>query len=244
MTIEQTAPIAKYLFWCVSCFFHNEPTMTEKQLLQAIFFDFDGVIVDSNSIKTEAFRTMFSDYDRDTIAKVVAYHRQHGGISRVEKIRYAYQHIVNQPLTEDELARLAKRYSELVMEKVINIDMIDGVAEFLDNVLGALPIFVISGTPEDELRQIINRRKMSGYFQEILGSPIKKPVHISNLLVDYRLEPRHCVFVGDALTDFKAARQTGVAFIGIQGEVVFPEGTIVLPDCKMLKGAIEKQFTW
>lgn len=216
--------------------------MTQKHTLRAVFFDFDGVIVDSNPTKTEAFLTLFSDYDEDIVAKIVAYHQQHGGISRVEKIQYAHTHLIQQPLTDEELARWAARYSELVVEEVINVDWIGGAKEFLDSNLGALPIFVISGTPEDELRHIIENRNMSGYFKKILGSPIKKPVHIRNLLSEFRLVPEHCVFVGDALTDYNAARETGLQFIGIQGEVFFPEGATVLPDCRELEFAIAARF--
>jgi len=218
--------------------------MSEKQILQAIFFDFDGVIVDSNSIKTDAFVTLFRDYDDKIVKEIVAYHRQHGGISRVEKIQYAHKHLIQKPLTEEELALYAARYSELVVEKVINIQWIPGAKEFLDSNQGGLPIFVISGTPEDELKHIIEHRKMSCYFEEVLGSPIRKPVHIRNLLSEYSLVPERCVFVGDALTDFNAARETGLQFIGIQGEVTFPQGTIVLPDCRGLQEAIAARFTW
>ncbi len=218
--------------------------MTQKQTLQSIFFDFDGVIVDSNSTKTEAFRTLFSDYDDETIAQVVAYHQQNGGISRVEKIRYAHQYIIKKPLTDEEVMEWAAKYSRLVMEKVIAADYIEGAKEFLDTIQGAMPIFVISGTPESELKEVIERRDMSGYFDEIVGSPIKKPSHIRNLLYDYQLAPEHCVFVGDALTDYNAARETGLFFIGIQGEITFPERTIVLPDCSGLQEAMSAHFTW
>lgn len=218
--------------------------MMKKQILKAIFFDFDGVIVDSNPTKTEAFRTLFSDYDEEIVAEIVVYHQQHGGISRVEKIRYAHQYIIKQPLTDEELARWAAGYAELVLEKVIGVDWIGGAKEFLDSTKDSLPIFVISGTPEDELKHIIEHRKMSGFFQEVLGSPIRKPVHIRNLLSEYRLTPEHCIFVGDALTDFDAARETGLQFIGIRGEVTFPEGTTVLPDCRGLQRAISEYFAW
>lgn len=217
--------------------------MSKKHRLQAIFFDFDGVIVDSNATKTEAFVTLFSDYDEDIVAEIVDYHRLHGGISRVEKIQYAHKHLIQKPLTDEELARWAARYSELVVEKVINNEWIPGAKEFLDNNRGVLPIFVISGTPENELKHIIEHRKMSGYFQEVLGSPIRKPAHIRNLLSEYWLIPAHCVFVGDALTDYNGARETGLHFIGIQGEVTFPEGTTVLPDCRGLQKAIAAHFT-
>lgn len=217
--------------------------MSKKQILQAIFFDFDGVIVDSNPIKADAFVTLFRDYDDKIVTEIVAYHRQHGGISRVEKIQYAHKYLIQKPLTVEELARWATRYSDLVVDKVINVEWIAGAKDFLDSKQGALPIFVISGTPDDELKHIIEHRKMSGYFQEVLGSPIRKPVHIRNLLSEYRLIPEHCVFVGDALTDYNGARETGLHFIGIQGEVTFPQGTTVLPDCRGLQKAIAAHFT-
>jgi HAD superfamily hydrolase (TIGR01549 family) len=221
---------------------YKNRTMTRKYPLHAIFFDFDGVIIDSNATKSEAFRTLFAGYDEKIIAEVVTYHQQHGGISRVEKILHAHGTIIKQPLTEEELAIWAGEYARLVVDKVIAVDWIAGAKEFLDNVAGALPVYVISGTPEEELRHIIIQRKMSGYFQEILGSPTRKPEHIRRLLTRYRLFPEHCLFVGDALTDFNAAKETGLHFIGIQGEAVFPKGTMVLSDCRGLQDVLKHQF--
>jgi HAD superfamily hydrolase (TIGR01549 family) len=217
--------------------------MNKKPKLQAMFFDFDGVIVDSNATKTEAFRTLFENYDQDIVTEIIDYHRRHGGISRVEKIRYAHQHIIKHHFSDEELEDWAAAYSELVMEKVIAIEWIDGAKEFLDKKQDSLPMFVISGTPEDELQYIIQRRKMSGYFQKILGSPIKKPDHVRNILLEYRFNPECCIFIGDALTDLHAADETGLHFIGVQGEVDFPVGTKVLPDCRGLESAIKEHFT-
>ncbi len=212
--------------------------MNKKPRLQAVFFDFDGVIVDSNATKTEAFRSLFKNYDQKLVAEIIDYHRRHGGISRVEKIRYAHRHIIKHHFSDEELKDWAAAYSELVKEKVIAIEWIDGAKEFLDKKKDSLLMFLISGTPEDELEYIIKRRKMSGYFQKVLGSPIKKPDHVRNILFEYHLNPKRCAFVGDALTDLHAAQETGLRFIGVQGEVDFPVGTTVLSDCRGLESAI------
>ncbi len=212
--------------------------------LQALFFDFDGVLVDSNSPKTDAFRTLFAGYGEETVAEIVAYHKRHGGISRVKKIQYAHQHIIKQPLTDAELMCWATAYSDLVVNQVIDVPWIDGAQEFLDSTLDCLPVFVISGTPEEELKYIITRRNMAGYFQRILGSPKSKPEHIRNLLASFKLTAENCVFIGDALTDYNAARETGLHFVGIQGEIAFPEGTTVLPDCRGLNGVLTDHFIW
>jgi phosphoglycolate phosphatase-like HAD superfamily hydrolase len=81
-------------------------------------------------------------------------------------------------------------------------------------------------------------------FDEILGSPVRKPVHIRDLLNKYQLSPNGCVFVGDALTDYNAAVETGLHFIGIRTEVDFPDGTFSLPDCSSLKEAVANFCIW
>lgn len=208
--------------------------------LQALFFDFDGVIVDSVQTKTEAFRTLFQNYSGDVIEKVIAHHLQHGGISRVEKIAHVHEHILGQPLDEDELREWSQRYSELVVEKVIATKWIAGAKEFLDHGIDSdVKVFVISGTPEEELRHILDARNISHYFHERLGSPVKKPVHIRALLEKYGLNPCRCVFIGDALTDYFAAKETGLGFVGIQGEVQLPGEALVIKDCRQLQRAID-----
>lgn len=211
--------------------------MTSK-FPQAIFFDFDGVLVDSNQIKVTAFYELFRDFDTDVADKLVHYHKQHGGISRVVKIQYAFEKILGIHLPQEKLNTMAKAYSELVIEKVIHANWIPGAEQTLQNIQEKLPVFVISGTPQDELRLVITRRKIGHYFNEILGSPIMKPEHIANLCKQYTLQPEQCVFVGDAFTDYDAARRFDMPFIGIQGDFTFAEGVTVLPDCKGLLQAI------
>jgi len=206
----------------------------KKKKLQALFFDFDGVIIDSARIKTEGFRTLFDSFSDQIVDKIVDYHQQHGGISRVDKIAYAFQNFIKQPLSQAELDLWSTRYSDLVVEKVIDAQWIAGAKEFLEEMHGKIPIFVISGTPETELRYVLKKRLISFYFQEILGSPMRKPQHIRNLLRQYFLNPDQCVFVGDALTDYNAAKDTGLHFVGIQGENKFPRGTTVLDNCNGL----------
>lgn len=207
-----------------------------------MFFDFDGVLLDSLGLKTEAFKTLFTVYGDNIVSQVLAHHRQHGGISRIDKIQYAHEHFVGAPLSDQELKEWNRRFSDLVVDRVINASWVGGAKEFLERNYEDSLIFVISGTPEDELKQVISKRNISRYFKEILGSPTRKPDHIRYLLAKYRLDPASCVFVGDALTDYYAARETGLHFIGIQGEVTFPDGTMVLPDCTGLESAIHALY--
>lgn len=210
--------------------------------LQAVFFDFDGVLIDSTPTKTNGFRQLFSNCENDKIQQIVAYHQLHGGISRVEKIIYAYENILKQPLSDELLKRKAAEYSNLVLELVIGVPWISGAREFLDEFHRRLPLFVISGTPHDELLEIIERRGMNHYFNGVYGSPRRKPELVNELLDRYGLTPHGCSFIGDALTDYDTAVETGLKFIGIEGDVEFPGGTTVLPDCSGLESALKQEF--
>lgn len=217
--------------------------MTEPiQSIEALFFDFDGVLADSVQIKTKAFEILFKDFSDEIIKAVVRHQKLHGGISRVEKIRHAHENIIKSPLTEKEVMEWADRYSDLVVQEVIRVPWIKGAKAFLDKYSSKLPVFVISGTPETELKYVVEQREMSHYFKEILGSPVRKPEHIRRLLAKYSLAPEQCVFIGDALTDYNAALETSLHFIGIQGEVHFPDTVKPLPDCQGLEIAIKSLF--
>ena len=199
--------------------------------IEAIFWDFDGVIADSVDVKTRAFAEMFEPYGEPILKQVIAHHEQHGGISRVEKIDHAYRCFIGQPLSADELEEKCRIFSGIVMQKVVDARLIQGAEETLLALQGQIPMFVISGTPQDELIEICERRNLSRYFRRILGSPIHKAPHVKNLLQEFQLDKTHCVFVGDALTDLQAATDTGTHFIGIKGMVPFPSGVTVLQDC-------------
>ena len=210
--------------------------------LHTIFFDFDGVLADSTTIKTDAFRELFKAYGPSAVDAIVEYHLLHGGISRVDKIRYCYEEILKIPLSAAEQQNLAEQFSGIVLDKVISSDWIGGAREFLEKAYKAVRIIVISGTPDEELKLVLSKRHMDHYFTDIVGSPVKKPEHISNFLIKYDLKPQNCLFVGDALTDYNAAIGADLHFIGIQQDITFPSGTVVLPDCAGLADEIQNIF--
>ena len=204
----------------------------------AIFFDFDGVLIDSVVTKTQAYRDLFAAYEEEMVARLITYHQEHGGISRVEKIKHAFKHFIDEEYSEEKANRYAARYSKLVFDKVVAAPWIAGAEGFVKRFYSQVPMFIISGTPQDELREIVVRKEMESYFEKVLGSPVKKPNHVRQLVAEFGLLVENCFFIGDAMTDYRAAHETGVPFIGIEGEVPFPENTTVLPDCCGLEAAM------
>lgn len=184
------------------------------QLPDAILFDFDGVLVESNAIKVDAFERLYAGYGPSILARVMDYIDGKEGISRVEKIRHAHEIFLGKTLSDEELAVLAGRYSSLVEEAVVACPWVAGAREFLEAHRGRLPLFVVTGTPEEEILRIVAGRGMTHYFTAVRGSPPRKPIIVRELLAKYGLSAGRSVFVGDAPFDHETAAETGLRFIG------------------------------
>ena len=182
--------------------------------IQAIIFDFDGVLVDSLAIKGEAFATLYAEYGHDIAHKVLQYHHQHGGISRFEKFRYFHHTFLKKTISETELDTLNNRFSQLVMNAVIQANAITGSDAALAVLQEKLPLHVVSATPEDELKTIVIARNMQHYFASVHGSPETKLTHIKSILLKYRYHPMQTVMIGDALVDYHAAVDAAIQFVG------------------------------
>jgi HAD superfamily hydrolase (TIGR01549 family) len=212
---------------------------------QAVFFDFDGVILDSVGVKTDAFAAMFRSYGPEVEKAVVDYHLAHGGVSRFEKFKYYYKELLGRNIDEEELKRLGQQFNELVLEKVLASPFIPGALETLKELKEkGVPAFVVSGTPDDEIKLIVEKRGLEGYFIEVHGSPRTKSEIVADILQRHGYPAKTCLFIGDAMTDYEAAKETGVAFRGItsvSGDLLFPAGTnvsdrVLLHDIEKYRG--------
>lgn len=205
---------------------------------QAIIFDFDGVIVESGKIKTQAFAQLYCPFGEDIVAKVVQFHTQNGGMSRYRKFRHFQQHFLNQPpLTETQEKELDIRFSELVVEAVIAAEAVPGAMELIHQQAEKIPLFVASGTPENELKVIVERRGLTPYFKEIHGAPALKQTIIAEILSTYALKPETVLMIGDAMADYEGAQANNTAFLGRvhpNDPNPFPAQVKIVPDLRGL----------
>jgi beta-phosphoglucomutase len=184
-----------------------------KSMLPVIILDFDGVILESVSVKTEAFRTLFSDVP-EHVEEIVQFHRDNGGMSRFDKFRFIYNNILHEELTEKKFGELSEQFASIVFRAVIHADYVPGAHQFLERYHTRTPLYVVSATPEKELRQIIEARGMSRYFRDVFGAPRKKTECISEIVKLTGAHPESVIFIGDAKNDYDAAGEAGVRFIG------------------------------
>ena len=181
-------------------------------MIRAVIFDVDGVIIESAEIKTRAFELLFSDYP-DKVGEIFDYHQRNAGISRYLKFRHFYEKILGQELSQTKEAELGERFSQIVLEQVLEAPFVPGAIEFLSRNKERYCFFIASGAPQDELRNIVAQRRLSHFFREIHGTPRQKTEIIEDILDSHSFKKKEVVFVGDAESDWLAAKKVGVFFI-------------------------------
>lgn len=180
--------------------------------VNCIFFDFDGVLAESVNIKTEAFKSMYLHHGEEFAQRVVAHHIDNGGVSRFEKFKIYNGQWLGETINDEIIQQLAHEYSEIVLDKVTHCKEVNGATSLLE-AHPNITKYIITGTPTEEIRIILERRKMSHYFEDAFGSPPKKDHWVKELIATNNLKPDECVFVGDALADYEAAVKNKVPFI-------------------------------
>jgi HAD superfamily hydrolase (TIGR01549 family) len=180
--------------------------------IKYIIFDFDGVLAESVDIKTEAFRQMYLSYGEGFAQKVVEHHLANGGMSRYEKVKVYNGEWQGEEITQEKIQLLSQRFSDLVVEGVVNSDEVTGAYDFL-NSASNYKKYIITGTPTIEIKPILERRKMDHFFEGIYGSPEKKDFWVKEIIRNENILPEECVFIGDALADYNAAIGNDITFI-------------------------------
>ena len=199
------------------------------KLKRAIIYDFDGVICDSVNVKTVAFAEMYKPYGDHIVSQVVNYHLLNGGISRYEKFKYFHYKFLGINLDNAQVNQMAERFASLVMHKVIISEFIPGSFEFIKSHSENYLQFVCTGTPESEILEILDQRNLSSFFSGIYGSPQKKAGIIKRIASEFNIGTEEMIFFGDSMTDFDAAHEMNVDFIGITNDhTTFPGGTLLV----------------
>lgn len=179
---------------------------------KAVIFDFDGVILESADIKTQAFLDLFADYPEHREA-ILRHHLDNVGVSRYRKFEWIYSELLRCPLDERQSQHLGTAFSEIALGRILTCSYVPGALECLEHMKDIARLFVASGTPQEELDLIVERRDLRRFFTGVYGTPRTKVEIISGVLSEHGLQAADAVFVGDGLSDYQAALETGVPFI-------------------------------
>ena len=182
-----------------------------------VLFDFDGVIFDSASAKTQAFINVYKNEGTpEQLLKIEQYHNENFGINRINKFKYYEKVIFNRNYTDQSIQNLCNKFKELLEKSLLKKSIFPGVKEFLDQIKNAnIKMYIVSGAPKEEILEVLNKQNISHYFIDIFDGLNSKETHIKNIMHHHKAKSHQFVFLGDGMTDLNAAQQSDIKFIAV-----------------------------
>jgi phosphoglycolate phosphatase len=192
-------------------------------LITSVVFDFDGVLVDTNRIKRDAYFEIFSA--RNDVERLIA--------AIVDNDRYSGRYVligrILRRLSETGWLEIGDRFEALVQEYAARYNdicenyaatcpEIRGVSAVLPRLAAGLRLYVNSATPKEPLLRIIARRGWARYFQTVLGAPRTKKENLEWIIGKEQVPASRLVVVSDGKADLEAAKDLGSHFIGMINE--------------------------
>lgn len=189
--------------------------MMDLDKYHTIIFDCDGVILNSNFQKIEAYRKAAISFgaNEEQAQALVDHHVALTGISRHIKFKYFLSEIMRESVTEQAMNQLLKALNAQVLSLLNECEIAQGLPELRKKTKHA-KWMVASGGDERELNQLFKEKKIDGYFdQGIYGSPASKHEIIETQQKKDKFLP--ALFLGDSLYDIQTAQKYNLDFIFI-----------------------------
>lgn len=175
-----------------------------------LVFDCDGVILNSNKIKTEAFYQVALPYGEKYAQDLVEYHINHGGVSRYQKFAWFIENVLKDSTIS--LDGLLVNYATTVKKALMTCEVVSGLQELREKTKHTNWL-ICSGGDQAELREIFIARGLSSFFDGgIFGSPDDKKVILSREIGCNNIK-MPALFLGDSRYDHESALSVGLDFV-------------------------------
>ena len=175
-----------------------------------IIFDCDGVLIDSNNIKTNGFKILFSKHKHEQVNHLIEYHKKNNGISRYNKIKYFYNKILKK-ISKELIMKLSSEFNNIIEEELYQANTLRGLRKFLMFLkISGKEMHVISAGENDQVNRVLIKKKLSKYFLSINGSPAEKLTHMKNICKKHKV-----IYLGDSESDYKLTVNLKIPFIFI-----------------------------
>ena len=191
------------------------PKLKNLKSYKNLIFDCDGIILNSNKIKTEAFKEVVYHYGNEAAEELVQFHIMNGGISRYEKFNYFFETIAsNHNLDKNSInvKKLIENYGLIVQKKLEVCEISTQIMKYRKYSDGVW--YVVSGSDQNELIKIFKKKQLKNNFNGgIYGSPLSKDEIFKNIFKDKMDEISKSIYIGDSKYDYLAAKRVGIDFV-------------------------------
>lgn len=189
---------------------------------KTLIFDCDGVVLDSNRVKTQAFYNAALPYGPVAAEKLKRYHTANGGISRYRKFEYFLSEVVADDADGPALESLLDSYALEVRQGLLNCKVADGLIELRQRTCNSKWL-IVSGGDQHELRDVFAARGLFELFDGgIFGSPDNKENILQREFAAQNIT-KPALFLGDSRYDHVAAASLDIDFLFIRSWSEFKE---------------------
>ena len=184
---------------------------SDLRTYRSLVFDCDGVLLDSNRIKTDAFYQATLPFGEVAARSMVEYHLRNGGVSRYEKFTYFLDEIATATPVRS-MDELLGAYSAYVRRGLLECPVAEGLKELREH-CAENRWLVVSGSDQRELRDVLRARGVAAWFDGgIFGSPDNKDEILARELARGNIIGP-ALFLGDSKYDHRAATAAGLDFL-------------------------------
>lgn len=180
---------------------------------KCIIFDFDGVVVKSNTIKKNAFYDIWgislSISDKDKISQIIL---QSG--DRFDVIPKIYDFLKKGYVLKADIETYLDLYNAIVEKEIIKTGIRNDIHKIIEKYKKKL-LLINSATPEKQLIDIIKKVGLNKYIRECKGTPLNKYEIFQYYLSKYKLKKKEVIFIGDSNSDYLISKQIGIKFLGV-----------------------------
>jgi beta-phosphoglucomutase len=192
--------------------------------LQAIIFDFDGVIADSERLHLQAYQEVLAAdghaFDPDD------YFERYLGYDDVGVFK-ALGRDRNWNLTDSDVATLVARKGERYEALAANGKMLfPGAETFIRAAASAVPVAIASGALSHEIEDVLDRASLRACFRAIVGAdhterskpspePYLEAFARLQIAAGRALDPRRTVAIEDSRWGLESARGAGLRAVAV-----------------------------
>ena len=187
-----------------------------------VFFDCDGVLLDSNGVKLAAVDHALAPYPQTLRDRCKDSFKLNFGRPRHWHFE-AFERLIapTGPDADDFVATSIARYEHYLRAHYRASRVVAGASQLLA-LLQARGVIcmVVSGGKEQEITEALGISGIDRYMTRIIGSPTAKTSAINALLEQFDCAASEALFLGDAIADAEAAIVCKVPFIFVSGHAL------------------------
>jgi beta-phosphoglucomutase len=193
-------------------------------MLQAVIFDFNGVIVDDEPIHFRLFQKVLGE-EGIALTEDAYYARYLGFDDRGAFSAGFHEH--HRPLDDEKLRQLIERKARYYQDAIRSeVTIFPGVVPLVSELAQALPLAVASGALREEIQTILKTAGILGSFRAIVsaedverGKPepdiFLKALVALNQQSKEPLQAETCVVIEDSKEGIRGARRAGMKCLAV-----------------------------